>query len=78
MHLAANDMFIRVLRNAACAAAHQADLAVINDDPETVHSCIEAAYAALDQMFERQHVANAQFPTNDNATDIEAIEAIEA
>lgn len=71
----ADEMFIHVLKNAACAAAHRADLAAADDDPETVHACIEAAYAALDEMYGVRRSAGEQFPMNDNMPALEAIEA---
>ena len=75
MHFSADDLFIQVLKNAACAAAHQADVADAHDDPETVHACIEAAYAALDEIYVLRRSAGEQFPMNDNAIDLEALEA---
>ena len=75
MHFSADDMFIQVLKTAACAAAHQADVAAAHDDPETVHACIEAAYAALDEMYGIRRSAGEQFPMNDNAVELEALEA---
>lgn len=75
MHLSADDMFIQALKNAACAAAYQADVAAAHDDPETVHACIEAAYAALDEMYGVRRSAGEQLPMNDNAVELEALEA---
>ena len=70
-----DEMFIQALRNAACSAAHQADLASAADDLDTVYACIEAAYVALDEMHRVQSLTVDRFPMNDNVPSAQTIEA---
>lgn len=70
-----DETFIQALRNAACSAAHQADLASAADDLDTVYACIEAAYVALDEMHRVQRLTADRFPMNDNVPSAHAVEA---
>ena len=74
MRQSGDELFIQALRNAACSAAHQADLASAADDPDTVHACIDAAYVALDEIHRVQSLAPNRFPVNDNTLSGQTIE----
>ena len=69
-----DELFIQALRNAACSAAHQADLASLADDLDTVHACINAAYVALDEIHRLQSLTADRFPMNDNILSVQTTE----
>ena len=71
----ANDDSIITLRKAARIAAHEADFSAAMNDTKTTYTCIEAAYAALDVMFEIKGAAVPQTSMNENASFLKAAQA---